>query len=190
LTFEVRPAHCDERLQEGETPGAYTRRMALEKAEAVGRDVPDTWVLAADTVVFCNGRILGKPGNRDEAREMLSSLSGRVHKVVTSFCWYHGRRKIRRVRSVESRVEFKNLTSDEIERYTASDEPMDKAGAYAVQGLGSFMVRAVHGSYSNVVGLPVAEVIETMVELGVIAGFPLENDAAASLPDGGSCSKN
>ncbi|MBI4775174.1 MAG: septum formation protein Maf [Deltaproteobacteria bacterium] len=149
LTFDVRPARCDERLHQGETPEAYTRRMALEKAEAVGAGAPDTWVLAADTVVFSDGRILGKPGDRDEARLMLSALSGRVHEVVTSFCWYHGGRNIRYVRSIESRVEFKDLTEDEIERYVGSGEPMDKAGAYAVQGLGSFMVRAVHGSYTR-----------------------------------------
>ena len=183
LMFEVRPACCDECLQQGESPEVYTRRLARDKAEAVGRGVPDIWVLAADTVVVSDGRILGKPGDRDEARVMLFALSGRVHKVVTSFCWYHGGQKTRYVQSVESQVEFKSLTKDEIERYVRSDEPMDKAGAYAVQGLGSFMVRAVRGSYSNVVGLPLAEVIEAMIELGIISGFPLVNSTAANLSE-------
>jgi len=187
LAFEVRPACCDERLRQGETPETYTRRMAREKAEVVGGSVPDTWVLAADTVVFSDGRILGKPKDLEEARVMLSALSGRVHEVVTSFCWYHGSRKVRYVRSVESRVEFKNLTKDEIERYVRLGEPMDKAGAYAVQGLGAFMVRAVHGSYSNVVGLPLAEVIEAMVELEIIPGFPPVNGVETNLPEERSC---
>ncbi len=174
--FEVHPAECDERPRSGEPAEDYARRMAKEKAEAVTSLLPSRWVLAADTVVVVDGAILGKPGDENEAAAMIATLAGKTHSVITSYCWSHGRRGTVRVCSVKSLVEFKPLDSGEIGRYVDTGEPMDKAGAYAVQGLGAFMVRAVHGSYSNVVGLPLCEVIDTMVELGVIPEFPVSFD--------------
>jgi septum formation protein len=173
LAFQVRPARCDETIHQGESPLEFTRRMALKKAGIVGAREPDAWILAADTVVAAAGRILGKPSDKEEARGMLRLLSGAAHDVITSYCFLRRTQSVSHVRSVRTEVVFKRLTQAEIEGYVCTGEPMDKAGAYAVQGVGAFMVRGVYGSYSNVVGLPLAELVESLVELGIISCFPI-----------------
>ncbi len=172
IVFETAAADIDERVLDGEAPGPYTARMAETKARVVGKDNPDAWILGADTVVTLDDRIMGIPGSRDEAREMLRTLSGKLHTVISSFCLLNQRDNLAETRGVESGVLFRELRPREIEGYLNSGEPFDKAGGYAVQGLGAFMVREVHGSYANVVGLPICQVIETMIELGVIEEFP------------------
>ena len=123
-------------------------------------------------MVVIDNRIMGIPSGEGEAREMLEKLSGRTHSVFTSFCFYRPSLDDLLVRTVESTVVFKTLSDEEIMGYIQSGEPFDKAGAYGVQGLGAFMVREIHGSYTNVVGLPICEVIETMKELNIIQEFP------------------
>jgi len=172
LVFHTAAADIDEGVLDGEGPDAYAARMAESKARVVGRDNPDAWILGADTVVTIDERILGTPGAKDEAREMLRALSGKRHVVISAYCLFHQKDGVCLVRSVESGVVFKDLREHEIEGYLNSGEPFDKAGGYAVQGLGAFMVREVHGSYTNVVGLPICQVIESMLELGVIDRFP------------------
>lgn len=172
IVFEVSGADINEDSLPHEDPAHYTRRMAREKALAVGRTSGDAWILGADTVVVAAERIMGIPAGRDEAADMLSTLSGRSHTVITSFCLHRPSTADSEVQSVESQVIFKQLSPREIEGYIRSGEPFDKAGGYAVQGLGAFMVREVRGSYTNVVGLPLCEVIETMKRLDILGEFP------------------
>lgn len=155
LDFTVRPAAVDETPNPGERPRDLVRRLAQEKAEAAGRD--GEWVLAADTIVVENGDVLGKPRNRDQAREMLQRLQGRWHLVLTGVALKPPDGDT--LHAVEStRVLFAELTPEQIDWYAGTGEPDDKAGAYAVQGLGSLFVLEIDGNYSNVVGLPLPTV--------------------------------
>jgi len=155
IAFEIAPAHVDETVHPGESPADYVMRVAEEKARAVHHRFPDRIVLAADTTVVVDGHILGKPEDANDARRMLRLLAGRSHDVIT------GVTVIGSAGHADSRletttVEFAPLTSAEVDWYIESGEPMDKAGAYAIQGLASRFVARINGSYSNVVGLPVA----------------------------------
>ncbi len=155
LDFTVRPAAVDETPNPGERPRDLVRRLAREKAEAASRD--GEWVLAADTIVVENGDVLGKPQDRDQAREMLQRLQGRWHLVLTGVALKPPDGDT--LHAVEStRVLFAELTSEQIGWYAGTGEPDDKAGAYAVQGLGSLFVLEIDGNYSNVVGLPLPTV--------------------------------
>jgi septum formation protein len=168
ISFEVLPSEVDEGFREGEPPEEYVLRLARRKAKKAGERHKDRWVLAADTVVVIDGRILGKPGDRQEAREMLGVLSGQEHRVITGFCLLRGDSGRSREGTVTTRVRFKRLSSREIEWYLDTGEPFDKAGAYAIQGKAAFMVREIRGSYTNVVGLPLTEVIEALQEMGAV----------------------
>jgi septum formation protein len=162
VVFDVAPARVDESILSGETPADYVRRVAEDKARAVHEQRRDRVVLAADTTVVVDRHILGKPADAADARRMLSLLSGRAHQVMTAVA-IAGPGDARQDTRVETTtVEFATLSDDEISWYVASGEPMDKAGAYAIQGLASRFVTRIDGSYSNVVGLPVALVYEML----------------------------
>ena len=155
LDFTVRPATVDETPYPGERPRDLVRRLAREKAEAGARD--GEWVLAADTIVVEDGAILGKPADRNDARTMLERLQGRWHLVLTGTALRPPAGDT--LHAVEStRVLFAELTPEQIDWYAATGEPDDKAGAYAVQGLGSLFILEIDGNYSNVVGLPLPTV--------------------------------
>ena len=158
FTFEVRPADVDETPRPAEPAATYVLRVARDKALAAAGRVNgnDAWILAADTVVVVGGGILGKPTGPAEARRMLSMLSGVVHEVLTAVVVRHAGSETSEV--VSTRVRFAALTAAEIEWYVESGEPDGKAGAYAIQGLGSRFVDRIEGSWSNVVGLPVTTV--------------------------------
>lgn len=129
-------------------------------------------MIGADTIVLIDDMILGKPASREDARRMLQRLSNQTHQVLTGYCIQcHGKERLFSD-TVSTDVTFKALTAEEIEWYIHTDEPFDKAGAYAIQGLGTFLVRAVNGSYTNVVGLPVCEVIEFLIHEGVVGFQP------------------
>lgn len=162
---EVRPALTDETPREGETPEAYVRRVAAEKAGAVAGAL----VLAADTAVVLGGEVLGKPRDAGEARRMLRALSGRTHRVLTAVCVRRAAPPWLCEALVESQVDFAPLSEAQIDWYVATGEPLDKAGAYALQGAGGAFVRQVRGSVSNVVGLPLHEAAELLAK----AGLPL-----------------
>lgn len=168
ISFDVIPADIQEKTIKGETPESYVQRLSREKAEFIAGRYPLQWVLGADTVVVIDDRLLEKPDSRKSAVAMLKRLSNRIHTVYTGFtiCCFDKGTTI--TRAVATRVKFKQLTDREIEWYTGTDEPFDKAGAYAIQGLGTFLVKSINGSYTNVVGLPVCEVIEILLEQGVI----------------------
>lgn len=166
IGFDVHPAHVDERVRDGEAPATYVRRIAENKARAVHQRFPDRIVLAADTSVVVDAEILGKPVDADEARWMLRILSGRAHEVMTAVTVAGANDSGVDTRVETTTVELSALTSEEIDWYVASGEPMDKAGAYAIQGLASRFVVRIHGSYSNVVGLPVALVYAILKRFG------------------------
>lgn len=166
LEFLPCPAQSDESLLPGEEAGQAALRLAQLKAQAVAPEWPQAAVLAADTLVALERHILGKPADLAEARGMLALLSGQEHQVVTGYCLiWQGRQDTGRV---VSRVRFRELSPAEIAAYAASGEPLGKAGAYAVQGLGAALVESVHGSYSNVVGLPLAQVVELLLRRGIV----------------------
>jgi len=168
LDITVTPSRIDEQRLETESARAYVRRLATSKAEDVARRFPQAWVIGADTIVSIHGAIMGKPEGREDAREMLQRLSGETHQVYTGYCIcnHSNHRLVNDV--VVTEVTFKELSAAEIEWYIHTSEPFDKAGAYAIQGLGTFLVRRIHGSYTNVVGLPVCEVIEILIHEGAI----------------------
>ncbi len=168
IVFEVRAADVDETPLPGEAPEVFVLRLAEEKAETVSRQCPDTWVLGADTVVVIDGRVLGKPVSPDDACRMLQSLNNRRHQVWTGFCLCHGTRQIAKARAVCTEVLFGDYPRHVLEAYVASGEPLDKAGAYGIQGLGAFLVTEIKGSYSNVVGLPLAEVVQELLALDIV----------------------
>jgi septum formation protein len=154
LDFSVEPAHIDESAFPGELPDAHVERLALEKARAVARSFPDTVVLGFDTVVVIDDQILGKPEDRDHAIAMLSRLSGRTHVVHSSAAVVCGADA--EVGQSTTRVRFRDLGGQEIESYVDSGEPMDKAGAWGIQGTGAMLVAHLDGGYFTVMGLPLA----------------------------------
>ena len=164
--FDVIPADIDESVHAGEAPAPYVERVARAKAIAVQRRHPDRIVVAADTTVVVDGEILGKPADTTDARRMLAMLAGRTHEVITGVAIAAGDH-LESARDT-TLVEFAPLTASWIDWYVATAEPMDKAGAYAIQGLASRFVTRIAGSYSNVVGLPVA-LVHDMLE-GFAAG--------------------
>ena len=178
LPLRFAAAEIDETPRPLEPPLDYLRRITAEKLAAVAR-LPDATgagaLLVADTTVILDDRPLGKPADQAEARSMLRALSGRAHHVSTCFAisappdFFSARV----TETVTSRVVFRALGEDEIAGYAATGEGLDKAGAYAVQGIGSFAVARVEGSYSNVVGLPACEVVSALRAAGLLARFPL-----------------
>ncbi|MGA3127437.1 MAG: Maf family protein [Candidatus Korobacteraceae bacterium] len=162
IPFEIRPAEVDERTRPGEEPLEYVRRLAQEKALAVLASAPrGALVLGADTTVVVDGESLSKPADQAEARRMLERLSGRAHEVITGVCLAWHNRLGAAMTEVEyevTKVEFAAMSGGEIAAYVASGEPMDKAGAYAIQGRASRWIPRISGCYFNVVGLPVARV--------------------------------
>lgn len=169
LTFAVHSADIDERVDGEEDPDAFVRRMAREKAVAVRHLFPESWIVAADTVVCLGRTIMGKPINTEEAVAMLMSLAGREHIVRTGYCLACAKENVLVVGSVATSVWFSDFSSEVAMAYAATGEPFDKAGGYGIQGKGAFLVEKIEGSYSNVVGMPLYEVLREMLQRGVIA---------------------
>ena len=168
LEFDVIPSNVIEDFVQGESPQEHVIRLAEAKAFDIGNQYPDRWIIAADTIVFIDGSILGKPKNSEEALEMLRSLSGKDHWVLTGFSVCHLQKGKKDQEAVKTTVKVKTLTPIEMEWYVQTEEPFDKAGGYAIQGIGSFMIESIHGSYTNVVGLPLCELIQMLIRLGAI----------------------
>lgn len=167
LAFSVRSPAADETPLPGERPQAHVRRLALLKARAVARRFPAAIVVGADTVVALDGEILGKPRDRGEAARMLSRLSGRTHEVFTGIALLVPGERRARSAVVRSRVTMKPFDAAAIRRYVACREPLDKAGAYAVQGRGWGLVERVEGSFTNVVGLPIERLRRMLAAAGL-----------------------
>ncbi|MUM78145.1 septum formation protein Maf [Pseudodesulfovibrio sp. F-1] len=168
LDFEVVPSRATEPAPlPGEKADDYAGRMARMKTMEVAERFPERTVLGADTIVVLGDRIMGKPSDPGNALSMLTALSGQTHQVISAFCLMTpGRTPL--TRAVTTDVDMRASTEAELRAYIATGEPMDKAGAYAIQGVGTFLVTAIRGSYTNVVGLPVARVLEALVEGGLV----------------------
>lgn len=167
LRFDVVTSDVEERPGEGETVETYVERLAREKAAAVAGKHPDAWIIAADTVVWLDGRILEKPLDREDAVRMLGTIAGREHVVYTGTALVNRARRWERASVTSTRVRMVTMPRDEIEWYVGTGEPMDKAGAYAVQGIGAMFIDSVHGNYTNVVGLPLAPLLRMLREAGI-----------------------
>ena len=165
VEFEVIPSEVNENFLPGESSEQHVVRLARMKALKAAEKHKDRWVLAADTIVVIDGKILEKPRDRREAEEMLRRLSDREHRVITGYCLMQASSRRSREGKVITRVTFKALSSEEICWYLNTGEPFDKAGGFAIQGKAAFMVKEINGSYTNVVGLPLTEVIEALKEL-------------------------
>jgi septum formation protein len=167
VVFSLDAADIDERVLSGENPEMYAVRTALEKAQAVcGRTGPGI-VIAADTVVVLNDVILGKPADSQDAERMLSMLSGKMHRVLTGLAVIDAGTGKTRTRIADTRVWFRMLTSDQIASYVGSGEPLDKAGAYGIQGKGALLIDRIEGCYFNVVGLPLSLLAEMLTDFDI-----------------------
>jgi septum formation protein len=168
IAIEILPSHVREIARIGESPRSRVLRLAAEKTEDVATQFSERWVIGADTIVAVEGKTLGKPGSSTEAKWMLSTLSGRDHSVLTGYAIANKREAIFVRDAVETRVKVKDLSAEEIDWYIRTGEPFGKAGAYAIQGIGCFMIKRIEGSYTNVVGLPVCEVFQSLRAVGAI----------------------
>lgn len=166
IRFEAVPVDVNESILRLEPPGDHVRRLALEKARAAFARYPSDLVLGADTIVLVGGEMLGKPRDEQDATRMLRQLSGREHEVLTGLALVSADRTV--VEVTRTKVWFNPMTEEEIAEYVGSGEPLDKAGGYGIQGLGSRFIDRIQGSYSNVVGLPVALVYR------LLKGYPEE----------------
>jgi septum formation protein len=168
VDFEVHPGDVPEDILPGETPEDHVVRLAREKALNVAGKAVGRYFIGADTVVVCDGEIMGKPKDSADAERMLRKLSGVPHEVITGFSVYDRERSDALSGAVTTRVFFKQLRDEEIHAYIATGCPFDKAGAYAIQGGAAHMVQRIDGSYTNVVGLPLCEVVEALKTVGAI----------------------
>ena len=168
LTFSVIPSDFDEDTVALSNPDSDVVTLAESKAFDISQKHPDAWVIGADTIVLIGRKILGKPASAQEASEMLQRLSGKTHEVLTGYCICCKKKNRVFSETVKTDVNFKRLTDAEINWYIQTGEPFDKAGGYAIQGIGSFLVRSINGSYTNVVGLPVCEVMEHLIREGAV----------------------
>jgi septum formation protein len=178
LAIRIVPGDTAEELRAGDTPAAYLERVVDEKLAAVaGRldsGVRFAGILVADTTVVIDGEILGKPADHAEAARLVSRLVGRTHTVFTRYAISNALAptEARVTRTVETFVTMRPATPDEVERYATTGEGLDKAGAYAAQGIGTFLIERIEGSYSNVVGLPACEVIQDLGRAGILERYP------------------
>lgn len=168
LVFAVAVAAIAEEPWQGETAGDFVLRMAREKALAVAKSFAASWVIGGDTVVCLGNRLLGKPRSPENAVSLLMQLSGQCHTVRSGFCVCNLEKNIRREQCVATRVKFSKFTKEVAQAYVATGEPLDKAGAYGIQGIGGALVESIEGSYSSVVGLPIAELLHVLQQEGVI----------------------
>ncbi len=167
IKFECFPADIDECFLTGEKPRDAVRRIAQSKAEQVKEQVGSALIIAADTVVVCNGEILGKPVDAQDAFNKLSMLKGRKHEVITAVCVINTESGLCEVQDETTSVYFRDITDEEIGAYILTGEPMDKAGAYAIQGTGAVFIEKIEGCYFNVVGLPLKDLYLMLKNQGV-----------------------
>ncbi|WP_456386658.1 Maf family protein [Desulfolithobacter sp.] len=177
LDFQVLPAVIDETPEPGENSEHFARRMALEKACQVAEIHPESYIISADTVVTIQGRILGKPANGKEALAMLTALQDTTHTVITGLCLHHREKGITELQTCSTEVTFARFPQTVLRAYVATEEPFDKAGGYGIQGIGGFLVRHIRGSCSNVIGLPVSQLVTLLLHHQVVAPCPSREDS-------------
>lgn len=165
--FTVEASNSDEAVRPGVEPHELAESLSREKASMVGRNHRNALVIAADTFILLDDMVLGKPASETEARDMLQRITGRQHSVITGFTILDTASNKAISESVETRVYMRKLTLKEIDAYVKTGEPLDKAGAYAIQGLGSVIVERIEGDYFNVIGLPLSALTESLKEFGI-----------------------
>lgn len=168
LDFEALPSGIEETSRIGETPEEHVLRLSAQKVLALSSSYPEAWVIGADTVVVLDGGFMGKPATIAEAKIMLKKLSGREHQVHTGFTIARKITDILLQEAVTSSVFFKHISEEELNWYAGTDEPYDKAGGYALQGRGALFISRITGSYTNVIGLPLCEVVNLLKSAGAI----------------------
>ena len=167
LMFEVEPSNFEEEMHPGLAPHELAQNISLQKAKAVARKHKNSVVIAADTFIVFGNQILGKPHTANEARKMLETINGKSHRVITGFSIVDTSENKTLSRSVETIIYLRKLTLAEIDAYVKSREPLDKAGGYAIQGLGAVIVKKIEGDYFNVMGLPLSALTEALKEFGI-----------------------
>lgn len=169
LRYEVKAADIDEARRPGEAPEVFVLRLARQKGAAVAADFPAHWVISGDTVVCLESQVLGKPQDSEDAVQMLMQLSGRTHSVLSAYSVIHQQKGIAECDFVRTEVSFANFSEAVARAYVQTGEPLDKAGSYGIQQCGVSLVASINGSYSNVVGLPLAELLSVLLRLGAIS---------------------
>ncbi len=165
LEFDVVVPEVDETIHPGEAPVEFCARISREKAWSVSARMPDSLVISADTIVVSGGQILGKPVDEEQAREHLGLLKGTGHEVYTGYAIIRGEERVSRV--IRTLVHFRDMSLDEIDWYVSTKEPMDKAGSYGLQGIGSLFISTIEGSYTNVIGLPLSDLYHDLKGFGI-----------------------
>ena len=173
IEITVIPSNVNEDELPGETPEEHVVRLSIDKAKEVSEreDVTGRWFIGSDTIVLQNGKILGKPADDTDAAIMLRTLSGSSHQVLSGYAIFDRQTDELVADVVSTSVTFRELTASEIAGYIASGEPMDKAGSYAIQGIGGVFVESIDGSYNNVVGMPLCQVVQVLKRLGAVKLF-------------------
>lgn len=172
IPFKSAGSMIDETPYREMKPADSACHIATRKVESAQHAYNNRWILGADTIVVINKTIFGKPKDSEECKAMLLSLKGKTHEVITGFCIHDPGKQLVHREAVITKVTIKELSDTEIEAYITTGEPFGKAGAYAIQGIGSFMIEKINGSYTNVVGLPVYEVINALITCGALKDFP------------------
>jgi septum formation protein len=167
LKFTVEVSDYEENPIPGMSPSKFVETLSLGKAKAVAKNHNDAIIIGADTAVFIDNKILGKPKTKEEAREMLNKLSGETHSVFTGFTVIDTKNNKIITDHIETKIKFKNLSDEEIAGYIKTGEPMDKAGAYGVQDRGALFVEYIEGDYANITGLPIVKIFEILKTLGI-----------------------
>ena len=169
LKFKVDASDYEENLNLKLNPHKLARFLSSEKAKIVSRKYKNALIIAADTFIVFKNKILGKPHTEKEAKKMLNSLNNRAHSVITGFTIIDTGNKRKISKSVETKVWFKKLSQKELDSYVKTKEPLDKAGAYAIQGIGALLIRKIEGDYFNVIGLPLSDLTENLKKFGIYA---------------------
>lgn len=172
IPFLARSSHVDEKRINVQSK-IGPRFLATKKAETVHHESPNNWILGADTIVLLGESRLGKPKDSEDAQFMLSELSGKEHRVITGFCLLDPSGGLAQSDEITTLVRVKKLTEQEVTNYIATGESFGKAGSYGIQGIGAFLVESISGSYSNVVGLPLTEVVKALCRAGALESFPI-----------------
>lgn len=167
LRFEVMPSNVPEVRAASESPEEYVARLSREKAQAIAAQHPDAWIIAADTTVLLGDELLEKPVDAEDAKRMLTTIAGKTHVVYSGVTLQNVARGWQETRVAESEVRMLPLDARDIAWYVSTGEPLDKAGAYAVQGIGAMFIDSIHGSYTNVVGLPLALLFQMLRRAGI-----------------------
>ena len=174
IPFDIISSRVQEGFVSGD-PEHVSRHLAKKKSKQVYTQVQGSWILGADTLVVIDNRILGKPKGPEDVRKMLRLLSGKEHHVITGFCILDPSGLVAHSEAVKTIVRFSPLNLQEIDDYIATGEPFGKAGSYAIQGIGAFMVESISGSYTNVVGLPLCAVVKALLCAGALERFPIHH---------------